>query len=362
VLEGNPAAVDSSYSAGPVTGTTNVGGLVGRVDGGSGADNFWDSQASQQSVSPLGTGRSTAEMKSLTTFASGFRIVAGWEPFAPSADPDRVWGICAELNDGYPFLLWEFAEEQVPSGCFREDGDDDDASTGNGGNDGNGETHETDETGGNGETGGGGDVSGDGASGKGVVTASTPVLSAGTTPVLVPGAGVWQRTDGSTVPLAVSSPGTNQVRYAADGVTVTFTGGAGTNVANGLVVNPAGEIVCEVCLDLAAGNVIEVWMFSTPRLVAAHLTQDLPCQTFSIPVVAPLDGGGPVSAGQHTLQLALPTASGMQAVNVGVTVGGPVPASVPAGEGPAVPAGLFVLGLLAAAGGVVAARRQVVTG
>jgi hypothetical protein len=96
-------------------------------------------------------------------------------------------------------------------------------------------------------------------------------------------------------------------------------------------------------------------------LVAAHRIEDLPCQTFAIPVASPLDGGGPVSAGQHTLQLALPTASGMQAVNVGVTVGGPVPASVPAGEGPAVPVGLLALGLLAAAGAGLAVRRQAVT-
>jgi hypothetical protein len=143
---------------------------------------------------------------------------------------------------------------------------------------------------------------------------------------------------------------------------VTLTGGAGTSVANGLVVSPAGEVVCEVCLDLATVNVIEAWMFSTPRLVAAHRIGAEPCQTFAIPVGAPLDGGGPVAAGAHTLQLALPTASGIQAVNVGVTVGGLVPASVPAGEGPAVPAGLLVLGLLAAAGAVVAARRQVVIG
>jgi hypothetical protein len=173
---------------------------------------------------------------------------------------------------------------------------------------------------------------------------------------------VWQLADGSIVRLAVSSTGANQVRYAADGVTVTLTGAAGTSAANGLVADPAGEIVCEVCLDLGAGQVIEVWMFSTPRLVAAHLTAALPCQTFVIPVVAPLDGGGPISAGAHTLQLALPTASGMQAVNVGVTVGGLVPASVPAGEGPVAPAGLVAFGLLAAAGATVAARREIVTG
>ena len=42
-----------------------------------------------------------------------------------------------------------------------------------------------------------------------------------------------------------------------------------------------------------------------------------------------------------------------------MTVGGPVPTGVPSGEGPAVPAGLLVFGLLAVAGAVVAVRRQV---
>jgi hypothetical protein len=43
-------------------------------------------------------------------------------------------------------------------------------------------------------------------------------------------------------------------------------------------------------------------------------------------------------------------------------VGGPVPTSVPSGEGPAVPGWLAVFGMLAAAGSVVAVRRQVVAG
>ena len=77
---------------------------------------------------------------------------------------------------------------------------------------------------------------------------------------------------------------------------------------------------------------------------------------------APLDGGGTVTTGRHTLQLALPTASGMQAVHVGVTFGGPVPGSIPAGERPSVPAGPIAFGLLAATGAAVAAWRPVVAG
>jgi hypothetical protein len=192
---------------------------------------------------------------------------------------------------------------------------------------------------------------------------STPVLADGEALDAPTGSAVWQLVDGSRVPLGLSSPAPNQVRYSSDGIRVTFTGGSGTSVTNGLVANPNGEIVCEVCSELPVGQVIEVWMFSTPRLVAAHLIGPGECQTFTIPLGTPLDGGGPVSAGAHTLQLALPTASGMQAVNVGVTVGGPVPASVPAGEGVVpTPGWLLALTLLALAGAVVAARRQVVAG
>jgi hypothetical protein len=101
-------------------------------------------------------------------------------------------------------------------------------------------------------------------------------------------------------------------------------------------------------------------MFSDPLLVAAWRIEDLPCQRFVIPPAAPLDGAGPVPAGAHTLQLALPIASGMQAVNVGVAVGGVVPTRIPAGEGRGVPVGPFALvaGLVLAAGA--AARRHVV--
>jgi hypothetical protein len=194
-------------------------------------------------------------------------------------------------------------------------------------------------------------------------TASTPVLNAGTLPSLATGQSVWQQTDGTWVPLTVSSPAPDQVRYEANGVRVTLTGAPGTDASRGLIANAAGEVECEICATLPAGGVIEVWMFSEPRLVAAHLIDGEDCQTFMIPLVAPLDGGGPVSTGAHTLQLALPTAQGMQAVNVGVTVGGRVPASVPAGEGVVpMPAWLLALALLSVAGVALAVRRQVVAG
>jgi hypothetical protein len=171
------------------------------------------------------------------------------------------------------------------------------------------------------------------------------------------------RADGSPQELAVSAPGRDRVRYEADGIRVTLQGGPGTDVARGLVANPAGEIACEVCVTgLTAGQVVEVWLFSTPRLVAAHLTDDAECQLFTVPLSSPLDGGGPVSAGAHTLQFTVATSDGLEAVNVGLTVGGLVPTSVPAGEGPAMQLLLIVLGLVSF--GLVAPvvlRRRVVT-
>jgi hypothetical protein len=181
----------------------------------------------------------------------------------------------------------------------------------------------------------------------GGVQPSQPVASA-----------AFVRADGSPQDLGASAPGRDQVRYEADGIRVTLQGGPGTDVARGLVANPAGEIACEVCITgLTAGQVIEVWLFSTPRLVAAHLTDDAECQLFTMPLSAPLDGDGPVAAGAHTLQFTLATASGLETVNVGLTVGGLVPTSIPAGEGSVTPYALVALMLVV----LVGIRRAAVT-
>jgi hypothetical protein len=141
--------------------------------------------------------------------------------------------------------------------------------------------------------------------------------------------------------------GRNRLRYSGDGLQVTFTGGPGSG-PRGLIADENGQVECEICAFLAGGGVIEAWMFSEPRLVAAWRVEDLPCQRFTIPVGAPLDGGGPIPAGAHTLQLVLPTASGLQAVNVGVSVGSLRPVSVRAGEGPTGPIRLDATMLLGA--------------
>jgi hypothetical protein len=79
------------YSAGKVTGQTNVGGLVGFASVRQfTATAFWDTQTSGQSASFIGTGKTTAQMKTKSTFTD-----AGWDFVA-------VWDIIA--GQSYPFL------------------------------------------------------------------------------------------------------------------------------------------------------------------------------------------------------------------------------------------------------------------
>jgi len=81
-----------------VTGAITVGGLVG-VNSGTVTSSYYDSETSGQSDTGKGDPKTTAEMKSQTTFV-------GW-------DFDEVWGIDAEINDGYPYLLSEPARMTV---------------------------------------------------------------------------------------------------------------------------------------------------------------------------------------------------------------------------------------------------------
>jgi hypothetical protein len=91
--------VERSYSTGLVTGTgsTNVGGLIGNnVVPGQGnngviVDSFWDTQTSGQANSAGGTGKTTSEMKTKSTFE------ALW-------DFSGTWAISSSVNDGYPYL------------------------------------------------------------------------------------------------------------------------------------------------------------------------------------------------------------------------------------------------------------------
>ncbi|GAJ03771.1 unnamed protein product, partial [marine sediment metagenome] len=62
------ATITNVYSTGLVTGNTNVGGLVGETIYGVVNTSFWDTETSEQATSDGGTGKTTAEMKTASTF------------------------------------------------------------------------------------------------------------------------------------------------------------------------------------------------------------------------------------------------------------------------------------------------------
>jgi len=95
--------VSKCYSTGSVNGNTYVGGLVGE-NGGDVSASFWDIETSGQSSSAGGEGKTTAEMKDITTFSD-----AGWDIVAVANPSQRntlyIWNIVD--GETYPFLSWQ---------------------------------------------------------------------------------------------------------------------------------------------------------------------------------------------------------------------------------------------------------------
>jgi hypothetical protein len=100
---GDRATLDRTYSSGVVASSSSseIGGLVG-VAGSTGTtvtNSFWDTQTSGRSTSAGGTGSTTAEMRTRTTFSG-----AGWS-IVEGTTGTEVWGIC--VGGSYPFLMWQ---------------------------------------------------------------------------------------------------------------------------------------------------------------------------------------------------------------------------------------------------------------
>lgn len=121
---GNEAlTITDTFAAGPVTatqGSPNVGGLIGRFydnfifnqcDTPYGpvtvTDSYWDTQTTGQltTAANRGTGKSTAQMKDLSTYSA-------WSISDTTPDANATWGLCSSLNSGYPFLQWA-AQQQA---------------------------------------------------------------------------------------------------------------------------------------------------------------------------------------------------------------------------------------------------------
>jgi len=161
------------------------------------------------------------------------------------------------------------------------------------------------------------------------------------------------------------------VVLAADGLTVSVASAVGARPGSGVVVPEGGSIECSLCGGFVPGSVVEAWVNSDPRLTAAVRipadAKDGDCHSLVVPTGAPLDGGGPIEAGAHTLQLRMETQDGFAVLSTGITIGSVTPTGVPAGEGSLLLTGV-VGGLLALLAAVAlgrrsaASRRQVVSG
>jgi hypothetical protein len=95
--------VSNSYSTATVTCGWGVGGLLGSVSAVSISNSFWDTETSGQATSGGGTGKSTAQMKSISTFAPAWNIITVANP--STRNLSYIWNIV----DGqtYPFLSWQ---------------------------------------------------------------------------------------------------------------------------------------------------------------------------------------------------------------------------------------------------------------
>jgi len=110
VAYNNKGIVTNSYSTGNVTGNEDVGGLVGRNYDGTASNSFWDKETSGQTTSDGGTGKTTAQMKSLATFTDTETegLDEPWDIIAvePSeTNPSYIWNIVD--GETYPFLSWQ---------------------------------------------------------------------------------------------------------------------------------------------------------------------------------------------------------------------------------------------------------------
>jgi hypothetical protein len=95
--------ISACYSTGAVSGSTHVGGLVGERNESSGvvAVCFWDTETSGQTTSAGGTGLTTAEMQTATTF-----LDAGWDFVDETTNgTEDIWWILE--GQDYPRLWWE---------------------------------------------------------------------------------------------------------------------------------------------------------------------------------------------------------------------------------------------------------------
>lgn len=87
------SVITNSYSSSLVSGNAGqIGGMIGRRQGGTISNSFWDIQTSGLTYSDGGTPKTTVQMNDPATFQN-----AGW-------NLTTIWTIDPDINNGYPFL------------------------------------------------------------------------------------------------------------------------------------------------------------------------------------------------------------------------------------------------------------------
>jgi len=107
---GNDGTISNCYSIGTVIGEDHFGGLVGSSDYGTVTDSFWDINTSGLTGSDGGTGKTTTEMKTESTFTD-----AGWDFVGETINgTEDIWWILEHIT--YPKLNWQRIIPPIPGG------------------------------------------------------------------------------------------------------------------------------------------------------------------------------------------------------------------------------------------------------
>jgi hypothetical protein len=94
------STVENCYAIGEVLGNKLTGGLTGKVDASNIAASFWNTETSGLATSAGGTGKTTTEMQTGSTYIS-----AGWDFVGETGNGSQdLWDISNTKNTGYPAL------------------------------------------------------------------------------------------------------------------------------------------------------------------------------------------------------------------------------------------------------------------
>ena len=97
------AAVSNTYARGAVSATAVAGAFVASATSTTFTAVFFNAAGATTATSAAGT---SVDLTNRSAFVgASWAITAGWSPFVSGT---QVWGICADVNGGTPFLLWEY--------------------------------------------------------------------------------------------------------------------------------------------------------------------------------------------------------------------------------------------------------------